>query len=97
MQSEVSPLRQSVMLIAIWIKLHRSSWRTETLIVLRGFKDYALKVVRSLIDLIIKLKADCPQIKEYLHVSQYDSLIDTSRMRLAGFNLLTPIRRLPDN
>jgi hypothetical protein len=77
MQSEVSPLRQSVMLIAIWIKLHRSSW--------------------SLIDLIIKLKADCPQIKEYLHVSQYDSLIDTSRMRLAGFNLLTPIRRLPDN
>jgi hypothetical protein len=31
-----------------------------------------------------------------LHISQYDSLIDTSRMRLTAFNILTPIRRLPD-
>jgi hypothetical protein len=46
--------------------------------------------------LIMKLKADCPKIQEDLHVSQYDSLIDTSRMRLAAFNLLTPIKRLPD-
>jgi hypothetical protein len=58
--------------------------------------DHALKADRSLINSIMKLKADCPEIQEYLYVSQYDSLIDTSRMRLATFNLLTPIRRLPD-
>jgi hypothetical protein len=55
-----------------------------------------LKVDRSLINSIMKLKADCPEIQEYLHVSQYDLLIDTSRMRLPTFNLLTPIRRLSD-
>jgi hypothetical protein len=66
------------------------------LIALRGVGDHALKANRSLINLIMKLKADCPKIQEYLHVSQYDSLIDTSRMRLAAFNLLTPIKRLPD-
>jgi hypothetical protein len=55
-----------------------------------------LKAYRSLIDLIMKLKADCPKIQEYLHVSQYDSLIDMGRMRLAVFTLLTLIRRLPD-
>jgi hypothetical protein len=66
------------------------------LIALRGFGDHALKANRSLINLIMKLKADCPKIQEYLHVSQYDSLIDTSRMRLAAFKLLTPIKRLPD-
>jgi hypothetical protein len=31
-----------------------------------------------------------------LHVSQYDSLIDTCHMCLAAFTLLTPIGRLPD-
>jgi hypothetical protein len=55
-----------------------------------------LKADRSLIDSIMKLKADCPEIQEYLHVSQYDLLIDTSRMRLTAFTLLTPIGRLPD-
>jgi hypothetical protein len=63
---------------------------------LRGFGDRALKADRSLIDPIMKLKADCPEIQKYLHVSQYDLLIDTSRMRLAAFTLLTPIGRLPD-
>jgi hypothetical protein len=84
------------MLIAIWVKLRRLSWCAETLIVLRGSGDCVLKADRSLIDLIIKLKADCPEIQEHLHVSQYDSLIDTSRMRLTAFNLLMPIRRLPN-
>jgi hypothetical protein len=55
-----------------------------------------LKADRSLIDPIMKLKADGPKIQEYLQVSQYDSLIDTSCMRLAAFTLLTPIERLPD-
>jgi hypothetical protein len=58
--------------------------------------DHPLKVDQSLFDPIMKLKADCPKIEEYLHISQYDLLIDTSRMRLATFTLLTPIRRLPD-
>jgi hypothetical protein len=58
--------------------------------------DHALKADRSLIELIVKLKADCPKIQEYLHVRQYDSLIDTSRMHLAVFTLLTLIGRLPD-
>jgi hypothetical protein len=44
----------------------------------------------------MKLKADCPKIKEYLHVSQYDSLIDTSHMRLPAFTLLTSIGTLLD-
>jgi hypothetical protein len=44
----------------------------------------------------MKLKADCPEIQEYLHVSQYDSLIDTSHMRPAKFTILMPIRRLPN-
>jgi hypothetical protein len=58
------------------------------IIALRGPGDCALKVDRSLIDPIMKLKADCPKIQDYLHVSRYDSLIDTSRMRLAAFTLL---------
>jgi hypothetical protein len=57
---------------------------------------HALKVDRSLIDPIMKLKADCPKIQEYLHVSQYDSLIDTSHMCLVVFTLLTLIGRLPN-
>jgi hypothetical protein len=56
----------------------------------------ALKADRSLIDLIMRLKADCPEIKEYLHIRQYDLLIDTSRMRLTAFTILMPIGRLPD-
>jgi hypothetical protein len=63
---------------------------------LRGFGDHALKADRLLIDPIMKLKADYPEIQEYLHVSQYDSLIDTSHMRLATFTILTLIGRLPD-
>jgi hypothetical protein len=66
------------------------------LIALRGSGDRALKADRSLIDSIIKLKADCPEIQEYLHVRQYDSLINISRMRLAAFTLLMSIERLPD-
>jgi hypothetical protein len=58
--------------------------------------DHALKADRSLIVLITELKADCPKIQEYLHVSQYDSLIDTSRMPLVAFTLLTPICKLHD-
>jgi hypothetical protein len=65
-------------------------------IALRSSGDHALKADRSLIDPIMKLKVDCPEIQEYLHVSQYDSLIDTSCMHLAAFTLLTPIRRLLD-
>jgi hypothetical protein len=56
-----------------------------------------LPLNQSLIDPIMKLKEDCPEIQEYLHVSQYDSLIDTGHMRLATFTLLTSIRRLPDS
>jgi hypothetical protein len=66
------------------------------LIALRDSLDHALKADRSLINLIMKLKADYPEIQEYSHVSQYDSLVDTSHMRLAAFNFLTPIRRLPN-
>jgi hypothetical protein len=66
------------------------------LIALHDFMDRALKADRSLIDPIMKLKADCSKIQEYLHVSQYDSLIDTNCMHLAGFTLLTPIGLLPD-
>jgi hypothetical protein len=66
------------------------------LIALRGSGDHALKADRSLIDSIMKLIVDCLDNQEYLHISQYDSLIDTSRMRLAAFNLLGSIRRLSD-
>jgi hypothetical protein len=66
------------------------------LIALRGSGDRALKADRSLIDSIMKLIVDCLDNQEYLHISQYDSLIDTSRMCLAAFTLLAPIRRLPD-
>jgi hypothetical protein len=66
------------------------------LIALCGFGDRALKPDRSLIDPIMKLKMNCPKIQEYLHVSQYDSLIDISCMRLTAFTLLTSIERLPD-
>jgi hypothetical protein len=59
-------------------------------------EDRALKADRSLIDPIIKLKADCSKIQKYLHVSQYDSLINTSHMCLTAFTLLTQIGRLPD-
>jgi hypothetical protein len=63
---------------------------------LHGPVDRALKSDWSLIDPIMKLKADYPEIQEYLHLSLYDSLIDTSCMRLVVFTLLTPIGRLPD-
>jgi hypothetical protein len=66
------------------------------LIALRGFGDSALKAGRSLIDPIMKLKGDCPKIQEYLHVSRYDSLIDTSNMCLAAFTFLTLIGWLLD-
>jgi hypothetical protein len=66
------------------------------LIALRGSGDRALKADQSLIDLIMKLKMVCSEIQEYLHVSQYNSLINTSRMRLVAFTLLTPIGRLFD-
>jgi hypothetical protein len=66
------------------------------LIVLCNFEDRALKANQSLIDLIMKLKLDYPEIQEYLHISQYDSLINTSCIHLAAFTLLTLIRRLPD-
>jgi hypothetical protein len=39
------------------------------LIALRGPKGHALKADRSLSDLIIKLKVDCPKFQIYLHVS----------------------------
>jgi hypothetical protein len=44
-----------------------------------------LKADQSLIDPIMKLKADCPKIQEYLHVSKYDSLINISCMHLEAF------------
>jgi hypothetical protein len=62
--------------------------------VLRDSRDSALKVDRSLINSNMKLKADYLEILEYLHVSQYDSLIHISRVCLTVFNLLTSIRRL---
>jgi hypothetical protein len=81
-RSEVSPLRRSGTLIAIWVKLRISSWCTKMLIALRGSRDLALKADCSLINSIIKLKADCPEIQEHLYISQYDSLIDTNHMCL---------------
>jgi hypothetical protein len=66
------------------------------LIALRSFGDRTLKIDRSLVDLIMKLKVDCPKIQEYLYVNRYDSLINTSHMRLTAFTLLTLIGRLPD-
>jgi hypothetical protein len=44
----------------------------------------------------MKLKADYPKIQEYLHVSQYASLINTSHIRLAVFTLSMLIGTLPD-
>jgi hypothetical protein len=61
---------------------------------LRGPDNYALKADRSLFDPIMKLKAGCPKIQEYLHVSQYDSLINKNCMHLAVFTLSTSIERL---
>jgi hypothetical protein len=66
------------------------------LIVLRNSEDCSLKADRSLFDPIMKFKADCPKIQEYLHISKHDSLVNTSRMRLAAFTILTSIGRLPD-
>jgi hypothetical protein len=66
------------------------------IITLHSSRDCDLKVDRSLIDPIMKLKADCPKIQEYLHISQCDLLIDISHMRLVAFTLLMPIGRLPD-
>jgi hypothetical protein len=66
------------------------------LIALRGSGDHTLRADQSLINSIMKLKPDCLKIQEYLHVSQYDSLIDISCMCLTAFNLLTSIRRLLD-
>jgi hypothetical protein len=63
---------------------------------LRGPEDRTLKVDQLLIDSIMKLKADFPKIQEYLHVSKYDSLVNTSRMRLVAFTLLMSIERLPN-
>jgi hypothetical protein len=62
----------------------------------RGPRDRALKGDRLLFDLIMKFKVDCPEIQEYSHVSQYNSLINTSHMHLAAFNHLTQIKSLPD-
>jgi hypothetical protein len=70
--------------------------RSGTLIALHGFGDRGLKVDRSLIDPIMKLKADYRKIQEYLHIRQYDLMIDTSHIHLTMFTLLTPIERLPD-
>jgi hypothetical protein len=58
--------------------------------------NHALKGDQSLIDLIMKLKANCLKIQEYLYVSLYDSLINTSRIYLAAFTLFTLIGRLLD-
>jgi hypothetical protein len=63
---------------------------------LAWLKDRTLKADRSLIDPIMKLKADYPKIQKYLHVNQYDSLIDTNRMCLTTLTLLMPIGRLSD-
>jgi hypothetical protein len=79
------------MIIAILTMLRRSSECAETLDVLRAPRGHDLKVGRSLIDTIMKLKADFPKIHESLHVSWYDSLVNTSYMRMAVFTLLTPI------
>jgi hypothetical protein len=68
-RSEVSPLHQSGTLIANWGQPHSSSYCTETLIALRGPRGCALKANRSLFNSIIELKADCPGIQIYLHVS----------------------------
>jgi hypothetical protein len=67
-----------------------------TLVILRGSRGRSLTADQSLTDLIMKLKADCSKILEYLHISKYDLLVNTSCMCLAVFTLLTLIRRLPD-
>jgi hypothetical protein len=58
--------------------------------------NHALKGDQSLIDLIMKLKVNYLKIQEYLYVSLYDSLINTSRIYLAAFTLFTLIGRLLD-
>jgi hypothetical protein len=65
-------------------------------VILCGPRDRALKANRSLIDLIMRLKLDCPKIQWYLHISKYDSLVNIKCMRLVAFTLLTSIGRLPD-
>jgi hypothetical protein len=79
-RSKVRLLHRSGTLVSIWAKLHGSSWCAEMFFILRDSEDHALKADRSLIDSIMKLKPDRFEIQEYLHVCQYDSLIDTSRM-----------------
>jgi hypothetical protein len=58
--------------------------------------NHALKGDQSLIDLIMKLKVNYLKIQEYLYVSLYDSLINTSHIYLAAFTLFTLIGRLLD-
>jgi hypothetical protein len=62
MRSEISPLRQLGTLIAILEKLCRSSECVETVIALHGSEGCALKANRSLVDPIVKLKVDSPEI-----------------------------------
>jgi hypothetical protein len=66
----------------------------EMLLVLHCPRDHALKADQSLIDLIMKLKADFPKIHEYLYISKYDSLINTCHMRLVAFTLWTSIGKI---
>jgi hypothetical protein len=66
------------------------------LVALCGSGDRAFKDDRSLFDLFMKLKVDYPEIQAYLHISHYDSLINTSHMCLTTLILSTSIRRLPD-
>jgi hypothetical protein len=66
---EVSPLCRSGTLISICAKLRGSSWCAKTLIALCNSGNRTLKADLSLIDLIMKLKPDCPKIQEYLRVS----------------------------
>jgi hypothetical protein len=46
-----------------WAKLLSSSKCTEMLFVLRSPRDHALKVDQAMLDLIVVLKADCPEIQ----------------------------------
>jgi hypothetical protein len=47
----------------IWVNLHRMSICAEMHVALRGPKGHALKVDRVMLDLIVKLKADCHEIQ----------------------------------
>jgi hypothetical protein len=62
---ETKPLASIGMLVSNWAKLHRSSECAETLVALRGPGGHALKVDRSMTDLIVEPKVDCPKIQEY--------------------------------